>query len=702
MAEDDVEVKFGASLEGLQAGIEEAKERIEGLSGPISEIAQSFGELAEAVIAAFAFEKIGEFAEHMGELGEQTERTSKILGISTEQVGELNFAAAMTGTSTENLVMMIGRFEAALPEAAKGTGRVAEGLKALGLNARELQGLNPEQLFEKLAEASSRFADSANKTAAFASLGRGMVQLIPLFDEGAEGFKKLSAGAVEAGVALGAEMTERLADMQHGLVNLHQTIQGLTTAAFAPFINVVNGAVAILTDIAHSMMESAKEGGLLHDILGGVANAFQNLEQFVGETILILKDLFVAGETATNGLIADFMGFGRVVADVFQALGAAIPGFFTALLTAGAEATKAVGQQFVDLGTVISDALHGDFTGAKAAFGDMVTDAAASAGKISGAFKGVFDFSAASEDAKKTTDKLAEIIAEGDKQIVENAKVAQQEYNRIWGIGGEKKEVAATRQVPNLQATGGKQDKSAAKDAEQQFSEEVQAAKEAEASIREGLDERLKTHQLTMAQWLQQSNVALDAEALAVINAADKATAGTALSSEQKKAIWDREEKDLAEIALREQKDFDKAAEEMTKSWTSVADSISGIMNSQVDSLLKGTESIGTAFEKMAASAIEALAKLAVKIAVDAAAMEALSLATGGALGGFGAGGIGGFLEGALFPSHAEGTDYVPQTGLALIHQGEMVVPAHMNPNNPANSNSLGGGSFSNPRPSKS
>jgi hypothetical protein len=92
----------------------------------------------------------------------------------------------------------------------------------------------------------------------------------------------------------------------------------------------------------------------------------------------------------------------------------------------------------------------------------------------------------------------------------------------------------------------------------------------------------------------------------------------------------------------------------------------------------------------MAASIVEDLIKVALKLAAEAAAMEALSIATGGALGGFGSGGIGNWLAGALHFS--EGTDYVPTTGFHHLDRGEMVVPADMNPNNPANS--LGAGSF--------
>ena len=79
------------------------------------------------------------------------------------------------------------------------------------------------------------------------------MELIPLLDEGGKGSRNSSEKANEAGVVLDEAMTGRLVDMQHGLVNLQQDIQGLTTGAFAPFISVVNGAVAILTDLAHGV-----------------------------------------------------------------------------------------------------------------------------------------------------------------------------------------------------------------------------------------------------------------------------------------------------------------------------------------------------------------------------------------------------------------------------------------------------------------
>ena len=97
---------------------------------------EAFSGMGEAIAGAFALEKLGEFVSEMGELGEQTERTSRILGMSTEQVGQLQYAFEASGTPINNLDMMVGRFQVTLANAAKGTGPAAAGLKALGLVRR--------------------------------------------------------------------------------------------------------------------------------------------------------------------------------------------------------------------------------------------------------------------------------------------------------------------------------------------------------------------------------------------------------------------------------------------------------------------------------------------------------------------------------------------------------------------------------------
>ena len=67
--------------------------------------------------------------------------------------------------------------------------------------------------------------------------------------DGHAAIRRLKTGADDAGVKLNETSTGALVDMQHAMVNLGQTTEGLTIAAFKPFIGVVTGASDILTGL---------------------------------------------------------------------------------------------------------------------------------------------------------------------------------------------------------------------------------------------------------------------------------------------------------------------------------------------------------------------------------------------------------------------------------------------------------------------
>ena len=75
----------------------------------------------------------------------------------------------MTGTNAEGAIKALERWQPALAQAQTGTGKVAEGLQALGLSAQQLIGMPlPEQL-NILADAVSKFADSTDQDRGAAS-----------------------------------------------------------------------------------------------------------------------------------------------------------------------------------------------------------------------------------------------------------------------------------------------------------------------------------------------------------------------------------------------------------------------------------------------------------------------------------------------------------------------------------------------------
>ena len=58
MADSDVEVSFGAQIEGLLAGVEGTKEALQGIVAPLNQLKSAFTEMAEVVAVAFGVEKI--------------------------------------------------------------------------------------------------------------------------------------------------------------------------------------------------------------------------------------------------------------------------------------------------------------------------------------------------------------------------------------------------------------------------------------------------------------------------------------------------------------------------------------------------------------------------------------------------------------------------------------------------------------------
>jgi hypothetical protein len=85
VADDRVTVVFGAQVAELIAGVTEAKEAIESIAAPVHNFVAALGGVAEAIAAAFAVERIAEFAEKFAELGEKAQNTAFLLGASASR-----------------------------------------------------------------------------------------------------------------------------------------------------------------------------------------------------------------------------------------------------------------------------------------------------------------------------------------------------------------------------------------------------------------------------------------------------------------------------------------------------------------------------------------------------------------------------------------------------------------------------------------
>ena len=118
------------------------------------------------------------------------------MGMSAEKVHKLAYAAKISGASIEQLQGILTRLRRRVGEALDplngATSAAAKGFKALGLNAKELEGLSPEEQLFAVADAFKASGNSAEGTAALMKiLDTEVRELIPLFLQGGDGIKQM-------------------------------------------------------------------------------------------------------------------------------------------------------------------------------------------------------------------------------------------------------------------------------------------------------------------------------------------------------------------------------------------------------------------------------------------------------------------------------------------------------------------------------
>jgi hypothetical protein len=217
-------MRIGAQIDDLIDGVKGAKEAIESIGESTDKVSEGFKTLAEAVGVSLSIEGFKSFVENMAELGSHTEDSMARLGQSAEQITTLQGVASVAGISFEGLQQSIEKASLNIQKSTKdGYNPAAQALKVLGLNARQLTGIPADQWFNKIADAVSRFNPSLNLTnAVTAAFGRGTAQMLPLLLQGSEHFQELSAAVKKAQEGLAAAIP--------GMDNTHEKISLMTAS----------------------------------------------------------------------------------------------------------------------------------------------------------------------------------------------------------------------------------------------------------------------------------------------------------------------------------------------------------------------------------------------------------------------------------------------------------------------------------------
>jgi len=117
-----------------------------------------------------------------------TAKIADSIGIATEKLGGLRYAADLAGTSNDQLDKNLVKMTKSIGEMIEGAGAGGDALSKLGLNTRAFFDLTPDQQFSKIADKINDLSTSAEKaTTASDIFGRSGVQLLNTLSLGSEG-----------------------------------------------------------------------------------------------------------------------------------------------------------------------------------------------------------------------------------------------------------------------------------------------------------------------------------------------------------------------------------------------------------------------------------------------------------------------------------------------------------------------------------
>ncbi len=244
------------SLSGWQMGLASAAVTVTGLGAAILETAKS----------------TAEYEDHLDHLSQK-------LGVTTEFLSKMQYAAKMEDIDPEKLEKSLERLEISIGNVASGistTGNKAKkAFDELGISITNSDGSakTSEQIMLELADAFGKQTDSSKKAAlASAIFGRRSIDLIQILGRGRGALQQYFDEAENHGLVVTQESAEKAKEFEENLKSLEATMKGLgmTIGNIAiPPLMMWSGEI---DGVIQRLQEARKEGSFWNQFLHELDN----------------------------------------------------------------------------------------------------------------------------------------------------------------------------------------------------------------------------------------------------------------------------------------------------------------------------------------------------------------------------------------------------------------------------------------------
>ena len=244
--------KLGLDGTAFETGLKKSQSMAKGIGREVS----------GAIAGMFAVDKIISFGMRAIETAGKLNDLSSQLGVSSEFLQEMQYAAEQSGSSLDDVAGAVEKISIARMKALAGDQATIDNFAAMGVSMQQIKELGAEGLFKAMGKQFETGIDPQKLVGPFRELaGRGAGSLIPAMSEGLE---KTAQKARDLGLIMTDEVVASLDDFNDRVDTMSKGLEvlvGTIVADFGgPLLRQLDALGAGIQGFFGAMMDSGRAG----------------------------------------------------------------------------------------------------------------------------------------------------------------------------------------------------------------------------------------------------------------------------------------------------------------------------------------------------------------------------------------------------------------------------------------------------------
>jgi hypothetical protein len=318
----EVFATFGIQVDSKQ--LEEADKKVKSFTEQL----QTVGKMLATGLAAVGFTK---FVTHLADTGDALNDAANRLGISTDALQELTYAAGQSGAGVDNLTSGLLLLNDRVGDALiNSTGESAKAFQKYGISLRDASG-NVKSADALLSDYADRIGkaktDQEKLTIAVDAFGKQGRVMLPFLKEGSAGIAAMRKRARELGEGFSKEAVTASDDFNDALGDMGRVIQTVKGRIAVLLLPIMRRLVEIGTSVAAGFVNLTKNSAIFEAAIGVIATALAG--KLIPQILNLVKALaplavplavFVGMVLVVDELITLFRGGNTIIGEFLDTL----------------------------------------------------------------------------------------------------------------------------------------------------------------------------------------------------------------------------------------------------------------------------------------------------------------------------------------------------------------------------------------------